>query len=140
MVATVEAGTTAEKDLRVLGQAVEQLTTDSPVRALLDQLLDSLKSGKGAALVEQDTQLSPNQAAELIGTSRPFLLRFMKAGALKFTTVGTHRRIALADLLEFDERRLAAGKVAAEAAANEHRALDANTAISDEALTELDEL
>ena len=115
MVTTVEAGTTAEKDLTVLGQAVEQLTVDSPVRALLDQLLDNLKSGKGAALVDRDTLLSPNQAAELIGTSRPFLLRFMRTGALKFTTVGTHQRIALADLLEFDERRLAAGKVTAEA-------------------------
>lgn len=90
----------------------------------------------------QQSQLSPDQAAELIGISGPFLLRFMKAGALKFTGVGTHRRIALSDLLEFNERRLAAGAATAEAVASratrEQAAVEAIAPISDEALTELD--
>ncbi len=73
------------------------------------------------AVLGQDAQLSPNKAADMIGVSRAFLLGFMKGGALKFTTVGTHQRIALSDLLEFNERRLAAGKLVAEASANSKR-------------------
>ena len=144
MVTTVEANKTDAEDLVVLDHAVEQLPAGSPVRALLANLHGSLASGKSATLIEQDTELSPNQAADLIGVSRPFLLSFMKSGALSFTTVGTHKRIALSDLLEFNERRHAAGKLVAEAAANaasrERAAIEARSPISDEALSELDEL
>lgn len=144
MVVTVEAKTAGQKDLVVLSQALEQLAPESPLRALLATLRGSLTAGKGATLVEQDAQLSPNKAADMIGVSRPFLLGFMKSGALKFTTVGTHQRIALSDLLEFNERRLAAGKLVAEASANkaarEQAAVDRLAPISDEALRELDEL
>lgn len=141
---TVEANKAGAKDLGVLDHAVEQLAHDSPVRALLVNLRDNLTSGKGATLVEQDARLSPNKAADMIGVSRPFLLRFMKSGALKFTTVGTHQRIALSDLLDFNERRLAAGKFLAETAANkasrEQASVELVAPISDEALNELDEL
>lgn len=144
MVTTVEANKTDAEDLVVLDYAVEQLPADSPVRALLANLHDSLASGKSATLIEQDAKLSPNQAADLIGVSRPFLLSFMKSGALGFTMVGTHKRIALSDLLEFNKRRLAAGKLVAEAAANaasrERSAVEDRAPISDEALSELDDL
>jgi excisionase family DNA binding protein len=144
MAITVEPSKAGQKDITVLDQAVEQLAPDSPVRALLASLRGSLASGKGATLLEQDVQLSPNKAADLLGVSRPFLLGFMKSGALAFTTVGTHQRIALSDLLEFNERRMAAGKAVAEAtgnaAAREQAAVAARSPISDEALRELDEL
>lgn len=144
MAVTVEPSAAVEKDITVLDQAVEQLDPGSSVRALLASLRGSLASGKGATLLEQDVQLSPNKAADLLGVSRPFLLGFMKSGALAFTTVGTHQRIALSDLLEFNERRLAAGKAVAEAAGNaaarERAAVEARSPISDEALRELDEL
>ncbi|GHH70368.1 excisionase family DNA-binding protein [Promicromonospora soli] len=144
MVTTVEASKADANDLVVLDHALEQLPADSPVRALLANLHGSLASGKSATLVEQDAQLSPNQAADLIGVSRPFLLSFMKSGALSFTMVGTHKRIALPDLLEFNERRLAAGKLVAEAAASaasrERATVEAGAPISDEALSELDDL
>ena len=144
MVISVEASTAGEQDLSVLDGAVKQLALDSPVRALLANLRAGLMSGKAVTLVEQDAELSPNQAAELIGVSRPFLLRFMRAGALKFTTVGTHQRIALPDLLEFNDRRLAAGKLAAEAVANgasrEQTTVGERAPISDEALRELYDL
>lgn len=144
MAITVEPSKAGQNDITVLDRAVEQLTPDSPVRALLESLRGSLASGKAATLLEQDVQLSPNKAAGLLGVSRPFLLGFMKSGALAFTTVGTHQRIALPDLLEFNERRLAAGKDVAEAAGNaaarERAAVEARSPISDEALRELDEL
>lgn len=144
MVTTVEASKADAEDLVVLDRAAAQLPADSPVRALLVNLHGSLASGKDATLVEQDAELSPNQAAELIGVSRPFLLNFMKSGALRFTAVGTHKRIALSDLLSFNERRIAAGKFVAEAAANaasnERAAVEARAPISDAALGRLKDL
>lgn len=144
MVTTVTAHTAEAQDLKVLERALAQLAGNSPVRALLDHLRDALQAGKAATLVEQDAQLSPNQAADLIGVSRPFLLRFMNAGALKFTTAGSHRRIALGDLLEFSTRRLAAGKFVAESTAdvgaNEQDTINRLAPISEEALEQLGDL
>jgi len=144
MVTTVDAGDTGEKDLRILEDAVGQMAVDSPVRGLLVHLHDSLTTGKGATLLEQDVELSPNQAADLIGVSRPFLLQFMRSGALPFTLVGNHQRITASDLLEFNERRLAAGKTVAEARANaaarERAAVERLAPVSDEALAELADL
>ena len=143
MAITVEPSKAGQKDIMLLDQAVEQLAPESPVRALLAGLRGSLASGKGATLLEQDVQLSPNKAAELLGVSRPFLLGFMKSGALAYTTVGSHQRIVLSDLLEFNERRQAAGKAVAEAAGNaaarERAAVASRAPISDQALRELDE-
>lgn len=144
MITTVDASKAGEKDLGVLNRAVEQLEVDSPVRALLVSLRGSLSSGKGATLIEQDAQLSPNKAAETLGVSRPFLLSFMKSGALKFTMVGAHQRIAMSDLIDFNNRRLAAGKFSAEAAANEasrtRGIVERYAPISDDDLKELDQL
>ena len=144
MVTTVEANKTDAGDLVVLDHAVEQLPAGSPVRALLANLHGSLASGKSATLIEQDTELSPNRAADLIGVSRPFLLSYMRTGARSFTTVGTHKRITRSSLHEFNERRHAAGRLVAEAAAKaasrERAAVEARSPISDEALSELDEL
>lgn len=144
MVTTITAATVAPQDLDVLQTAAAQLPEESSMHALLDQLRTTLEAGGSATLLEQDAELSPNKAAELIGVSRPFLLRFMDSGALKYTNVATHRRIALSDLLEFNKRRLAAGKAVAEAVANQaaHHAavLDEIAPISDEALADLDNL
>jgi len=54
-----------------------------------------------ALLTAFDTQLSTSQAADLIGVSRPTIVRFLDSGRLPFTQPGKHRRIRLADLLEF---------------------------------------
>lgn len=54
-----------------------------------------------ALLATVDAQVSTSQAADLIGVSRVTMVRFLEQGRLPFTQPGKHRRIRLADLLEF---------------------------------------
>lgn len=93
-------------------QALEKLAADysaSPeLNVLVNMVLSAKESGEPLEIFTHSQELSPNQAAQLIGMSRPFLLRFIRNGELKSRSVGTHRRIRLPDLLEFQERRVAA--------------------------------
>lgn len=143
MVTTVEPSTEAQRDItHVLKSAAQQLSPTSPVLALLHQVHSTLDRGAQVVMLELDQELTPNQAASTIGISRPHLLTFMDTGALAFHRVGTHRRIKLVDLLDFNERRQAArqalAKVRNDKPTTDTRHLDALAPLSDAALTDLD--
>lgn len=144
MVTTVAAEQVPAVDIQVLESAAAQLTEGSQVRVLLDTLARALGRGVGAALLEQDHQVTPNEAADLLGMSRPHLLTFLDAGALAFTRVGSHRRIGASDLADFAARREAAGKFLAEAktgaAQTDAHMISKMAPVTPEALAELDAL
>lgn len=145
MVTTVSPSSDVQHDFDVvMDVAKQQLPTGSAALALLQSITTALGRGAGVAVVEQDKNLTPNQAADLIGISRPHLLTFMDAGALAFTRVGSHRRIKVSDLLEFNARRQDARTLVSEARANasacEARHLDDAAPLSSDTLTELDSL
>jgi len=75
--------------------------------AALDHLLSALATGDGAAILPLDAELTTQEAADLLGVSRPTLVKLLETGALAFRTIGVHRRIRTADLVAYrdQERR-----------------------------------
>ncbi len=47
----------------------------------------------------EERQLTTQRAAELLGKSRPSVIRLLDAGELPYDLVGKHRRIALRDVV-----------------------------------------
>lgn len=84
------------------------LTLTPVLTDLLRDLLGRLGNGESVTIFSQDEELSTQQAADLLGVSRPYLIGTVLGGRLlPYRMVGKHRRIRLRDLLAYQERDLA---------------------------------
>lgn len=82
--------------------------------------------------------------AEILKVSRPYVVKLMNRGILAFRTVGAHRRVAMADLLDYIERHERANANLSAIIANREgsiaSAMDEEAALTDEDLAELKSL
>jgi len=71
---------------------------------LLAKILKETSQGKPISIVPIATEITTQAAAELIGCSRPHLIKLLEKGEIKFTKIGKHRRIKYQDVLEYKKR------------------------------------
>jgi excisionase family DNA binding protein len=88
----------------VAANGVELMLPES-VQRLIQQGVQSLAQGHAVSLMPLHQELSTNEAADLLGVSRPYLVRLLEQGAIPFAMTGTHRRVRLKDLISYKERR-----------------------------------
>lgn len=72
---------------------------------LLLKILSVMEEGKAISIVPVTQDLTTQQAAELLGVSRPFFVKLLEAGHLPYHLTGTHRRVYLKDLLAYKQHR-----------------------------------
>ena len=72
--------------------------------AVVRDILAKLVDAEGIAGLRGDDELSPEQAAAILGISRPRVVRRMDSGRLPFRYVGAHRRCCLSDVLKLHRR------------------------------------
>ena len=70
----------------------------------LIQVATAMAHGQGVTVIPQNALLTTQEAAELLGISRPTLVRLLQDGEIAYEQRGRHRRILLADLLAYQER------------------------------------
>ena len=64
----------------------------------LAQVVDAQASGQEIVFSRMPDEVSPEDAARMLGMSRPFVRKLMDQGVLPFRMVGAHHRIAISDL------------------------------------------
>ncbi len=74
------------------------------VAKMLGSLLTALEQGRSVSLTMDGGELTTVEAAKRLGVSRPFVIAQIEAGRLRCRMVGTHRRIAIADVDAFARR------------------------------------
>ncbi|MCB1265373.1 MAG: helix-turn-helix domain-containing protein [Mycobacterium sp.] len=112
------------------GQAF-QLTAE--LRNVVVQAVSALCKGEAVTLEPLPTLLSTQEAANLLGISRPTLVKLLESGEIAFTKPGRHRRVQLRDLLDYqrqlhERRRAELAAMTAEAADDDaYRAINGFT-------------
>jgi excisionase family DNA binding protein len=77
---------------------------DAVYSALL-RVVEIMAAGDAVTIVPLHRQLTTNEAANLLHVSRPFLIKLLESGAIPYSKTGSHRRVRLADVLAYRERR-----------------------------------
>ncbi|WP_329106971.1 excisionase family DNA-binding protein [Micromonospora sp. NBC_01699] len=72
---------------------------------ILVKALEALAQGYAVTIAPQHTTLTTQQAADLLGVSRPTLIKLLDEGKILYDRPSSHRRVKLADLLGFQQRR-----------------------------------
>src|SRR4051812_37531806 len=86
---------------------LEDLELPVPVVRALARMVEELSEGNPVALHSmggESEEFTTSQAAQLLGMSRPTLILLLDRGELPFRMVGTHRRLAVGDVLAFRRR------------------------------------
>jgi excisionase family DNA binding protein len=104
--------------VRIQGELAgdDALVVPRQAAVMLAQILGFLANGQGVTVTPSNAMLTTQQAADFLNVSRPYLIKLLEAGEIPFEKVGTHRRMAFGDLMEYkgrddQERRRAADEL-----------------------------
>jgi len=98
-------------------QTEDQVAVPAELLPVLRQVVQALSQGLAVTITPQTLKLTSQQAADLLGISRPTLIRLLDEDQIRYERLGTHRRLQLRDVLAYREQRRAAQYAALEATA-----------------------
>lgn len=83
----------------------ETVELTEQVHSILKQIVQALARGQSISVLTRDRQITTQQAAELLGVSRPTVVRLIEDGELTAHVPGqVRRKLHLADVLEYRAR------------------------------------
>lgn len=84
-----------------------EISLPSSLVRLVMSAASNLAAGRAVMAIPAEVTLTPAEAAELLGLSRPFVARLLERGDIpsEFLPDSRHRRVRLEDVLAFQARR-----------------------------------
>ncbi|MDN5856204.1 MAG: helix-turn-helix domain-containing protein [Actinomycetia bacterium] len=86
------------------GGSEVQVSLSRETAELVSRLIDARARGQEIVVTRGDAELTPTEAAALLGMSRPQVRKLMDSGLLEFLKVGTHHRVRVSDVRAFLDR------------------------------------
>ena len=86
-------------------RAGERVPLPRDVYDMLVLVVEAMQAGMAVTIRPDHELVTTQQAADLLGVSRPTVVRLIEAGELPAKVVRRHRRIRLVDVLEFQRLR-----------------------------------
>lgn len=77
-----------------------------PFRALklLGDILKAMSQGNPISIVPIAAEVTTQKASEILGCSRPHLIKLLNEGKIAYTKVGKHRRLKFEDVFLFKQK------------------------------------
>lgn len=82
----------------------DKIVIPSRALQLLGDILKAMSEGKPISIVPVATEVTTQKAAEILGCSRPHLVKLLEEGKIEFVKVGKHRRILFEDVLSYKQK------------------------------------
>lgn len=101
----IKEGEPTTLSLSLEGGKVQNVTLAPALAASLLEVLRLVSSGRGFRMIPVGSELTTQQAADLLNVSRPFLVKLLEEGEIPFTKTGRHRRVRANDLFAYKEKR-----------------------------------
>jgi excisionase family DNA binding protein len=79
----------------------DKITIPSRALQLLGDILKAMSQGKPISIVPIATEVTTQKAAEILGCSRPHLVKLIEEGSIPYTKVGKHRRLKFEDVVVY---------------------------------------
>ena len=89
---------------------------------VLNNVVEAMAAGQAVIVAPIRQRLTTQQAADLLGISRPTFVKLLSSGEIAYEQPGRHRRVLLTDVLAYRRRR----------SANRRKALDRMVEVADE--------
>lgn len=83
----------------------ERMALPDEVFKVLVAVVKAMANGQAVTIAPHNQTLTTQEAADILGISRPTLVRLLDDGKIPFQQPGRHRRVLLRDLLAYAERR-----------------------------------
>jgi excisionase family DNA binding protein len=79
-------------------------STELPEKAvqLLKELLFFMSEGKSISIIPSGSELSTQDAADILQVSRPHIVKLLEEGKIPYHKAGSHRRILQQDLADYE--------------------------------------
>lgn len=103
-----------------LASVIEQLKSENPeieieetqkkikiplsALKILGEVLKAMSQGKPFSLVPVAMEVTTQKAAEILGCSRPHLVKLLEGGEIAYTKIGKHRRIRFEDVMDYKSK------------------------------------
>ena len=97
-------GLGAEPTTTLSGPNGEHLVLPPEVFEVLRDVVDAMAHGQALTIAPVHQRLTTQEAADLLGVSRPTVVKLLESGEIPFEQPGRHRRVRLADVLAYRER------------------------------------
>lgn len=99
----------AEKSGVLIEAGGDSAILPSEICDALRTVVQALAQGMAVTITPHHQRVTTQKAAEILGVSRPTLVRMLNDGLIPFEQPGKHRRLLLRDVLEHKERTTASG-------------------------------
>lgn len=89
----------------LIGPDGQQVPLPLEVFEVLVQVVEAMQAGKAITVAPLEQRLTTQQAADLLGISRPTLIKLLEENEIPYEQPGRHRRVRLSDVLAYRQRR-----------------------------------
>jgi len=95
----------ADERPALVGRDGVRLELPAPIFNLLARVVRTMREGKAVVLMPESESMTTQAAADFLGVSRPFLVDLLEKNVILHHKVGTHRRVYLKDIMEYQLQR-----------------------------------